>query len=96
MSILDEAMARLKALRESWNSRETQTLGAFLRPAYSRPELMRIFDPLVAIGAGIGLLSASALGFAAFGVLVACALIAYLIITQVFGISVELNPEMFR
>jgi len=102
MKLVDEFMARARALRDSLQARafgadkKPGGLGALLQPAYSRPEILRIFDPIIALGAGIALVSASALGFAAFGVLVACALIAYLIITQVFGLSVELNPEMFQ
>lgn len=101
MKLIDEFMARARGLRDSLEARafgggKKGGLGALLQPAYSRPEILRIFDPIIALSAGIALVSASALGFAAFGVLVACALIAYLIITQVFGLSVELNPEMFQ
>jgi hypothetical protein len=100
MKVLDdflgEVMARARAVRDRFAAGDGQALGALLSPAYARPQIMKIFDPIVAVGAAVALLSASALGFGAFGVLVACALIAYLIITQVFGISVELNPEMFQ
>lgn len=75
---------------------QSRALGQFLRPASDREGLRKLIDPVVAVVAGSALITASGLGFAAFGVLIASAFVIYWLLTHVFGISVELNPEMFR
>lgn len=67
-----------------------------LRPVHDRPDMLRMFDPLVGVLAGASLVWASGLGFAAFGVLLACAFLAFQILTRVFGVSFDFDPELFQ
>jgi hypothetical protein len=69
---------------------------SWLKPVHVRPDLLRIFDPLVATLAGSMLLVTSTLGFAAFGILLVCAFLSYLILTRIFGITLDLDPNLFR
>ena len=85
-----------QALASMITEEQSRTLGQFLRPSPDREGIRRLIDPVVAVVAGSALITTSGLGFAAFGVLVACAFVVYWLLTHVFGISVELNPEMFR
>jgi hypothetical protein len=72
------------------------SLRSWLKPVHPRPELLRIFDPLIATFAGAALLATASLGFGAFGVLLACAFLSYLILTRIFGISLDFDPNLFR
>ncbi len=69
---------------------------SWLKPVHPRPDILRLFDPLVAALAGSALVMLSALGFAAFGVVLSCAFLAFLVLTRVFGISLDLDPQLFR
>lgn len=84
------------ALSSLITEEQSRTLGQFFRPSSNREGLQRLLEPAVAVLAGSALVVASGVGFAAFGVLVASAFMVYWLLTHVFGISVELNPEMFR
>jgi len=66
------------------------------RPIHDRPEMFRLFDPIVGALAGVALVAASTLGFAAFGLLMACAFIAFLLLTRVFGVRLDFDPELFQ
>ncbi len=96
MKLYDDWVKRAEALRQRFEKRQGRALSELFRPAYSRPEIMKLFDPLVAAAAAAALVGTSALAFAAFGVLLACAFLAWLIITQVFGIQIELDPDMLN
>ncbi len=66
------------------------------RPVHERPEILRFFDPIIGAVAGIALVYTSALGFASFGVMLACAFLAILILTRIFGVSLDFDPELFQ
>jgi hypothetical protein len=67
-----------------------------LRPMHERPELLRLFDPIIGLIFGAALVYTSALGFAAFGVLLACAFLAFQILTKVFGVKFDFDPALFQ
>ena len=67
-----------------------------LRPVHERPELLRFLDPIIGIIAGGALIYASALGFSAFGVLLACAFLAFQILTKIFGVKFDFDPALFQ
>jgi hypothetical protein len=72
-------------------------LGQFLRPTHKSGGLAQsLIDPLIALAAGTALVLTSGLGFAAFGVLIACTFLVYQLLTQVFGVHIELNPDVLR
>ena len=67
-----------------------------LRPTHDRPEILRILDPIIGIIAGVALIYTSAFGFAAFGVLLACAFLAFQILTKIFGVKFDFDPALFQ
>lgn len=67
-----------------------------LRPIHDRPDALRFLDPIVGIFAGAALIYASALGFAAFGVLLACAFLAFQLLSKVFGVKFDFDPALFQ
>ena len=71
-------------------------LKQILRPVHDRPEILRILDPLVGIVAGSALVVTSTLGFGAFGMLIACAFVAYAILSRIFGVSFDFDPAVFQ
>jgi hypothetical protein len=66
------------------------------RPVHDRPEILRLFDPIIGAAAGVALVAASTLGFAAFGVMLACGFLAFMLLTRVFGIRFDFDPELFQ
>jgi hypothetical protein len=71
-------------------------LSQILRPVHDRPEILRVLDPIIGFAAATALVYASTLGFAAFGMLLACAFVAYQILTRIFGVSFDFDPAMFQ
>ena len=74
----------------------SEGLKQILRPVHDRPEILRILDPIVGLAAGVMLIYASTLGFAAFGMLIACAFVAFMILSRVFGVKFDFDPAMFQ
>jgi len=77
-----------------WN--DCRRLVSDLLADFPRFEIQRFLEPLVMTCAGGLLIAVSGLGFASMGVLISCLFLAHTLLTRVFGIHIDLDPQLFR
>jgi len=77
--------------RQLWGVAESCGLLALLRPIapFNRPGFLA---PLITIGALITFLMLSGVAVTALGALLTALLAVYILLVQVFGVSIELHP----
>ena len=92
---LDELRRRVNAMQERWREVRGSPALALLRPDLpGEPSLSRrLAEPIVLVASLIALATLLALGMSGAALLVLASALAYVIITQVFGLRLELDPS---
>ena len=91
-SWMDEVAAQLWGVMESFGvEARQQGLLSFLRPVapFNRPTILA---PAVTIGALLTFLMLSGVAVAALAALLTALLALYILLVQVFGVSIEIHP----
>ena len=79
------------ALRDEMDSRGVFSLLSPVAP-YNRPEFLR---PAIAVAGLLGMVMLSGVGVAALGTLLLSLLGLWVVLVEVFGLSIEINPLAF-
>ena len=91
---IHEGKARI---HHRWQSASSSELVAFARPQMgAMPSPLRpILEPIIAVSSLLALMMLSGIGLASVTVLLAVSALIFAIMTQVFGIEIDIDPAHF-